>query len=324
VSKYTFGPVISRRLGKSLGVNNIPYKTCTYSCTYCQLGRTEDFTIERRSFYDWREIVSDVVKTVNDINKEVDYITFVPDGEPLLDINIGLEIDGIKKEESIPVAVITNSSLLYLKECREDLFEANLVSVKVDSVEEKSWRKINRPYPKLSFDKVLEGIEEFSKQFKGKLITETMLIEGSNTDREDIDSVALFIKKLNPYKAYISIPIRPPAEAFVKPPEPVKIVEAHEIFNERLGEGKVELLNLPEPPPLSVHGDPATWLLSVTSVHPQRIEYAINSLKSVVEKPEELIAKLESEGLIRIVEYSGSKFVVRWFEKEKKAKRGTK
>ncbi|MGB9831785.1 MAG: radical SAM protein, partial [Fervidicoccus fontis] len=261
--KYTFGPIISRRLGLSLGVNNIPYKTCSYSCIYCQLGRTENFSIERREFYNWKEIVNDVERTVNELNGKVDYITFVPDGEPLLDKNIGIEISEIKKRVSPKVAVITNSSLLYLEGARSDLSESDLASVKVDATREDVWRRINRPHPKLSLSNILDGIKEFSKTYRGKLITETMLVDGVNSETKSIEEVASFINSINPAKAYISIPVRPPAEQFVKSPSPDKLVEAHEIFKRILGEEKVELLNLPEPPPPSAHGNSEDWILSV-------------------------------------------------------------
>ncbi|HEW64254.1 radical SAM protein [Fervidicoccus fontis] len=316
--KYTFGPIISRRLGLSLGVNNIPYKTCSYSCIYCQLGRTENFSIERREFYNWKEIVNDVERTVNELNGKVDYITFVPDGEPLLDKNIGIEISEIKKRVSPKVAVITNSSLLYLEGARSDLSESDLASVKVDATREDVWRRINRPHPKLSLSSILDGIKEFSKTYRGKLITETMLVDGVNSETKSIEEVASFINSINPAKAYISIPVRPPAEQFVKSPSPDKLVEAHEIFKRILGEEKVELLNLPEPPPPSAHGSSEDWILSVTSVHPQKLEYALNALSGITNDPEGVIARLEAEGMIKTVEYAGSKFIVRWFENRKK------
>ncbi|WP_434731273.1 radical SAM protein [Thermogladius sp. KZ2Tp1] len=315
--RYVFGPVTSRRLGVSLGVNNVPYKTCSYSCIYCQLGKTTNLTVERRVFYDWRDVVGDVVRAVNEFRGRIDYVTFVPDGEPLLDKNIGLEIRKIKESVYPRVAVITNSSLLHLEDARMDLLEADLVSVKIDAVDENVWRRINRPHPKLSLSSILDGVKEFAKSFRGVLITETMLVDKVNADAAIMERVASFIKLINPAKAYISIPIRPPAEHFARPPSPEKLVEVYEIFRKMLGEGKVELLNTPEPPPPSAHGSPEDWILSTASVHPIRLEHALNSLKAISEDPEELIAKLEAEGKIKIVEYAGSKFIVRCFEKRK-------
>jgi wyosine [tRNA(Phe)-imidazoG37] synthetase (radical SAM superfamily) len=314
LSKFTFGPVRSRRLGMSLGVNNVPYKTCSYSCIYCQLGRTGNFSIERREFYRWEDIVEDVLKSVEELEGKLDYVTFVPDGEPLLDKSIGKEIEEIKKGISVPIAVITNSSLLFLEECRRDLSEADLVSLKVDAFNERVWRTVNRPHPRLKLNEILYGIEEFSKDYRGKIITETMLVKGFNEERVELEKIASFLQRLNPHRAYISIPVRPPAESYATPPEPEKLVEAYEVFREKLGEGKVELLNLPEPPPPSAHGDPKSWLLSVTSVHPLRLKYALSSLRTISEDPEKVISELEDGQWIRIVEYMGEKFVVRWFK----------
>jgi len=316
--RFVFGPVRSRRLGLSLGVNNIPYKTCSYSCIYCQLGRTLNLTVGRGEFFDWRDIVGEVVEYFRGLGGGVDYITFVPDGEPLLDKSIGREIEWIKRETSTPIAVLTNASLLYLDEARSDLQEADLVSLKVDAVSEDVWRTVNRPHPTLKLERILEGVVEFARGFKGTIITETMLVRKFNDGGVELEKIAEFLRELSPRKAYIAIPVRPPAESFVLPPGASKLVEAHEIFKRRLGEDRVELLNLPEPPPPSAKGDPAAWLLSVTSVHPLKLEYAAGSLRHVVEDPEKLIAELERQGLIKIVEYSGARFIVRWFREQQK------
>lgn len=312
--KRCFGPVPSRRLGRSLGVNNIPYKTCSYSCIYCQLGRTVNLSVERKCFYDWRGLVEEVVGVIKEIKGRVDYITFVPDGEPLLDKCIDLEIEGVKREVSTPIAVLTNASLLYLEEAREDLASADLVSLKIDALSENTWRRINRPHPALELEMVLKGMEAFARGFKGRLITETMLVDRFNTDVNELERVARFIKRLNPFKTYVAIPVRPPAEPFVRPPPPQKLVEAYNVFNEILEERRVELLNLPEPPAFTAHGDPEKWLLSVTSVHPLRVEYALKALSDLIRNPEEVINKLREEGKIEVVEYSKEKFVVRSFK----------
>ena len=144
-----FGPVPSRRLGQSLGINNIPPKVCTYSCVYCQIGRTIKMDVHRKEYYNWDKILDDVrikIRKVQESGETIDYITFVPDGEPTLDINLGREIEALGKF-GIKIAVITNSSLLWRDDVRQELLDTNLVSVKVDSTREKIWRKINRPHP---------------------------------------------------------------------------------------------------------------------------------------------------------------------------------
>jgi len=315
--RYVFGPVRSRRLGLSLGVNNVPYKTCSYSCTYCQLGRTTDLTIERRPFFEVNQVVNEVHAFIDRFDSEVDYVTFVPDGEPLLDIRIGETISRIKEVTSKPIAVITNSSLLYLEEARADIAYADLVSIKIDSVLCRSWKAVNRPHPDLKLENVLAGVEEFAKSFKGRLVTETMLVEGFNTSAEELEQISSYIRKINPVKAYIAVPVRPPAESYVKPPEPSKLVEAYTLFTKALGEDRVELLNLPEPPEYKVYGDSETWLLNLVSVHPLRLNYAVRALERIVEDPLAVIEKLKMSGEIRVVIYEGEDFIVRAFNNQR-------
>ncbi|MEZ0394096.1 MAG: radical SAM protein [Desulfurococcaceae archaeon] len=311
--RYVFGPVRSRRLGRSLGVNHVPYKTCTYSCIYCQLGRTTNLIVERKRFHDPREVVEEVCSFLSESGEPVDYVTLVPDGEPLLDRDVGLIIAGAKECSGKPVAVLTNASLLFLEDARQDLLGADFVSVKVDAVREATWRRVNRPHPRLELGKVLEGIAEFAKEFRGMLTTETMLVSGFNTAAEEVEAVASFIKELNPARAYVAVPIRPPAEPYAKQPTPEELVTAYSIFSRKLGEGRVELLNMPEPPEFKARGDPESWLLSVVSVHPLRLDYALKALEGAVEKPAEFLGKLVSKGEVRLVEYGGSTFVVRTY-----------
>ncbi|WP_052884658.1 radical SAM protein [Infirmifilum uzonense] len=291
----------------------MPYKLCTYSCIYCQLGRTIKMTIERKPFYDPQDIVRDVAETLAQTKGEVDFVTFVPDGEPLLDLNIAAEITGIRHETGSRIAVLTNASLLYQEQCRLDLAEADLVSVKVDAASEQVWKRINRPHPSLRLSEILEGIREFANTFKGRLITETMLVEGFNDSRGEIRAVAEFIASINPHKAYLAVPVRPPAEPYATPPPPEKLVEAYNTFTEHIGRDKVELLNMPEPPPETLHGDPAQWILSTTSVHPLRYTYAVKLLEKKGENPEKLLSSLKEKNLIRIVEYRGEKFITRTY-----------
>ena len=310
--KYVFGPVPSRRLGRSLGVNNIPPKHCSYSCIYCQLGRTSNLTVNRRTFYPWRDIVKEVISAVRNIGEEnIDYITFVPDGEPTLDINLGLELREIGNSVNIPLAVLTNGSLLSRLDVRNDLQEANLVSIKVDAVDMEVFRKINRPHRSLRLDTVLEGIRDFSKEYKGKIITETMLIENVNDKLEEIENIALFIKSINPHKAYIAIPTRPPAEKWVRPAREKTILRAYTAFCRHLGEGKVELLVGYEGPGFKVIKDPVESILAITSVHPMRLDYAYSFLEKHGLSPEGIIRKLAREGKIIIINYRGHKFVMR-------------
>ena len=180
-----FGPVPSRRLGRSLGINNIPAKHCSYACVYCQVGRTTHPLSTRRAFYAPQQVVqavSDRLTQLRQQGERVDYLTFVPDGEPTLDVHLGEAIE-LLRPLGVPVAVMTNGSLLGQEEVRRELALADWVSVKVDSVDEAVWRRIDRPHPSLRLDEILQGIRVFAKSFAGVLDTETMLVRGSTTPK---------------------------------------------------------------------------------------------------------------------------------------------
>jgi len=239
-SMIAFGPVPSRRLGRSLGINNIPPKVCTYSCAYCQLGRTIKMQVDRRAFYQPEEILKDVeekVKRAREVGESIDYLTFVPDGEPTLDINLGHEIE-LLKPLGIKIAVITNASLIGREDVRDDLMKADWVSLKVDSIREDVWRRINRPHRTLQLASILDGMLEFAKAYGGKprcgeLATETMLVEGVNDSDSHLEEVADFLAQLRPARAYLSIPTRPPAEKWVQPPSEEVINQAYQFLGKR-------------------------------------------------------------------------------------------
>jgi len=173
-----FGPVPSRRLGQSLGINNIPPKSCSYSCVYCQVGPTKQTATVPRTFYDPDALAAAVTKRVQALraqNEKIDFLTFVPDGEPTLDEHLGDAIE-LLKPLGLPVAVITNGSLLWRPEIRERLAQADWVSVKVDAVHQDAWARINRPAPSLRLSEILEGVRRFASAFEGFLATKTMLI----------------------------------------------------------------------------------------------------------------------------------------------------
>jgi len=307
-----FGPVPSRRLGRSLGINNIPSKYCSYSCIYCQVGRTKNLTIKRRKFYDVSSILNELIPVLNRLGeKSIDYITFVPDGEPTLDINLGKIAREIREITDIPLAILTNSSLLFMEDVRNDLTYFNLVSLKIDSVIDKIWRKINRPYGKLDINKILEGIIEFRDIYNGKIITETMIIKNINDSIENFKSNIDFISSIDVDKAYISIPIRPPAEKWVLPSTKDKIVEAHEIYREKLGD-RVELLIKPEGEKfLSSTGEIVEDFLATISVHPMREDYAYKFIEKSGEIPSKILKKLLEEKKISRIKYRGKYFYIK-------------
>lgn len=305
-----FGPVPSRRLGRSLGINNIPPKVCTYSCIYCQLGRTIKLTNKRDAFYPPEEILQDVrekIEKAKQAGESIDYLTFVPDGEPALDANLGREIE-LLKTLGIKIAVITNSSLIWQTEVRENLMKADWVSLKIDSVREDIWRKIDRPHGTLPFASILEGMLEFAKAYRGELVTETMLVRGVNDVDEQGKEVAEFLAQLKPAKVYLSIPTRPPAERWVRVPGEEDINRVYQIFSGRID--GVEYLIGYEGDAFAFTGNVEEDLLNITAVHPMR-EEAMEKFLERAKTDWSVIDKLISRGQLVEVEYEGKRFYLR-------------
>ena len=307
-----FGPVPSRRLGKSLGINNIPFKYCSYSCAYCQLGSTKNFIIERRKFYKVDEIFAEVQAKVTEVQQSgetIDYLTFVPDGEPTLDENLGIEIEMLRTL-MIPIAVITNSSLLSLESVIQNLAMADLVSVKIDTVNEQIFHRLDRPHPKLNLNSILEGVRLFSERYKGKLITETMLVKGINDSPELISETARFIREVDPKESYISIPIRPPQDRSIAVPDAERLVEAYQLFTKYLQ--NVSLLSEAEVGSFSSTGDIANDILSIISVHPMREEKVVELIKNRGESFA-IVETLIKNSKINRVDYNDQVFYIRNF-----------
>ncbi|PMQ02008.1 MAG: radical SAM protein [Dictyoglomus sp. NZ13-RE01] len=308
-----FGPVPSRRLGRSLGINNIPPKICTYSCVYCQLGRSLKMTTERKSFYSPYEIFEEVDKKVKETlsrNESIDYLTFVPDGEPTLDINLGKEVE-LLKSLNIKIAIITNGSLMWREDVKNDLLNFDLVSIKVDAVSEELWRKIDRGFKDLNLELILEGIKRFDEEFKGTLISETMLIDGIDYCNE-FEKIAEYLSKLKSLKtSYISIPTRPPAEKWVKSPKESVLNEAFQIFSNKL-KNRVEYLIGYEGNAFAYSGDIEEDILSITAVHPMREDAVMELLEKDKGDPSK-IESLLKRGLIKKVEYQGHIYYLRKF-----------
>jgi wyosine [tRNA(Phe)-imidazoG37] synthetase (radical SAM superfamily) len=309
-----FGPVPSRRLGKSIGINHIPYKICTYSCAYCQIGHSLKMSIERSTFYNPTEIISELrekLKVLKANGEKIDYITFVPDGEPTLDKNLG-ELIRRTKEFEIPVAVITNSSLLDMEEVRNHLFEADWVSVKVDSVIEETWRKIDHPHRDLYLERILEGILTFAQMYEGILVSETMVVKELNDDQENAEATSSYLQKLQPAYCYISIPTRPPAESWVQPPDEDSINAIYQIFSS--AGLRTELLIGYEGNEFAHSGDVADDILSITAVHPMREDAVLEYLQNVGESYS-VIENLLRNNQLKVSEYNGQKFYNRKFGK---------
>ena len=310
--QLAFGPIPSRRLGRSLGINNIPPKTCTYSCVYCQLGKTSNMLVKRKPFYKPEDILREVEKKVKEVfsrGEKIDYLTFVPDGEPTLDVSIDKEISLIKRI-GIPIAVITNASLLWDSKVRENLLKANLVSLKVDAVSPNLWRRINRPHGSLKLNVILEGIRKFAEIFDGTIISETMLINNIKYDNE-LEKIADFLGKLRKLnKAYIAVPTRPPAEKWVKPAREEIVNKAFQIFSDRLGEDRVEYLIGYEGSSFTFTGNVKEDLLSIMAVHPMREDAVVEFLRKADADWQIIEDLMEKDELVEL-EYKRIKYYMR-------------
>jgi len=215
--KHIFGPVPSRRLGRSLGVDLVPYKTCTFDCIYCDLGRTTRKTTSRQSYVLPEEIQGEMELTVSVLEKKPDYITISGSGEPTLNTNMGEIIERIKEITSIPVAVLTNSSLLSLNEVRRDLSEADVVLPSLDAITPALFEYINRPHPSLRIEEIFSGLIQFRKQYRGQIWLEIVFCRGVNDGNEEIEKFKGVIERIQPDRVQLNTPVRPPAEDFAFP-----------------------------------------------------------------------------------------------------------
>ena len=213
VHGHVFGPVPSRRLGRSLGVDLVPYKSCTYDCIYCQIGRTTNKTAERQSWASIDEIVSQIEAK---LPLKPDFITLSGSGEPTLYTHIGKLIQRIKAITNIPVAVITNGSLISLPKVRDALKDADLVVPSLDAGSDKVFQIINRPCPDISFEEMLEGLIKFRQQFSGQYWLEVFILARINDSEAEIQKLANCIKLIKPDKVQVNTVSRPPAEPFAK------------------------------------------------------------------------------------------------------------
>jgi wyosine [tRNA(Phe)-imidazoG37] synthetase (radical SAM superfamily) len=212
-----FGPVPSRRLGRSLGVDVVPYKTCTFDCIYCECGATTDLTCERREFFPVEDILDELRDSLLEISDPPDVITLSGAGEPTLCSRLGELIDRIKKAAGIPVAVITNSSLLFMPEVREELGLADIVLPSLDSALEKPFSRMNRPHEEITLDRMIDGLGAFLDGYGGKVLLEILLIEDYNTGDEDLEALAAFIRKHRVDSIQLNTAVRPGTESGLAP-----------------------------------------------------------------------------------------------------------
>ena len=229
---FIYGPVPSRRLGRSLGVDLVPYKVCSYDCIYCQLGRTKEKTIERKPYIAVGRILEQVCQTLKE-GVRADYITLAGSGEPTLNSQIGSLIRDIKKHTEIPVAVLTNGSLLSESEVRRSLMEADVVLPSLDAYNQEGFETINRPHPEISFNTMVEGLIAFRKEYPGEIWLEVFILDGINASETDGLQFKHWIERVNPQKVHVNTAVRPSAETYARQVSSEKMGKFCKILDEK-------------------------------------------------------------------------------------------
>ncbi len=214
-TSYTYGPVPSRRLGLSLGVDIVRPKICTLDCVYCQLGRTTVSSTTRGDFVEIETVLAEI-KAKLEAGLKTDYITLGGSGEPTLNSRLGDLIDGIRRLTDTPVAILTNGTLFYRDDVRAECAKADVVAPSLDAGDAAVFQAVNRPNPDITIEKLVAGLEQFRKEFRGEIWLEVFLITGMNTDAEQIEKIKRLIQRIQPDKVHLNTAVRPVAEPDVR------------------------------------------------------------------------------------------------------------
>ncbi len=304
--KYIFGPVPSRRLGSSLGVDPIPSKTCNYHCIYCQLGKTTHFTNERKNYHPKNEITNELEDILLHTDVSFDYLTFVGSGEPTLYKDLGDLILCAKNCTDNPICVITNGSLLSYKAVQDQLMHADLVLPTLDAGDEKTLRLINRPHPDITFDGLMKGFIEFKSRFQGKFWIEVMLVKDVNDSNKQLTKIKDTLDIIEPDRIDINVPIRPPAEEWVEIPDKTVISKLNEIFID------FNNINFPEMGHFKLYSeDFEKELMSIIERHPMREDQILEAFSSDNLQIKQILVKLrelERQNKIKATEYHKKTF----------------
>lgn len=307
--KIVYGPITSRRFGNVIGINNVLCKTCTYNCIYCHGGNMICCSKNRDMCQSPYELYFFVKKKLSEIkakNVKVNYLHFLANGEPTLDINLWKEIT-LLREFGYKIAVTTNSSLIWNDDVKENLNYADHVSIKIDTVNETTWRKINRPHMRLNLDVILRGIEEFSAKYRGVLSTDTMLIKDCNDNEEEITGICNFLNTIKRDKSYFTTPVRQTSKNYAHIPEKRTLEKIKDIITSSVK--NYELLCCPENDIMIPAGNPEEELLGILSIRPIK-EETIDKFSEMHGGDKDIFENLISKGLVQKVNYEGKYFYV--------------
>lgn len=304
--KYVFGPVPSRRLGQSLGIDTIPLKTCNWNCVYCQVGRSIPVTNERKAYYPREEILAEVRHTLASHGPgEIDWVSFVGSGEPTLHSDIGWLIRQVKAITELPVTVITNGALLYRPDIRQELMAADAVMPTLDAGTPDLYRRLNRPHPEVTFERLVDGMVAFNAEYAGKFWPQVMLVRGLNDTEEALRAIDTVFRSIEPDEIHISLPTRPPAETWVEPPDEEGLLRAQAIL------GSVARLFKPTRGvfDLSGYDDLAAAVVGIITRHPMSEEDLLQTLqRSSAGSIKDVLGKLEVGGRAQVILRNGVRF----------------
>jgi len=287
-------------------VDPIPFKTCNYNCVYCQLGRTMPLVCQRGDFLPSDQVLEQVGAALNGHpSGEIDYVTLVGQGEPTLCASLGHIIRGIKSMTSIPVAVITNGALLCRSDVREELAAADVVMPSLDAADQSTFRRINRPCPRLDIEEIIEGMATFCSSFEGRLWVEVMLVMGLNDDEEHLRAIREALLRIGPDQVQINVPVRPPAEPWVHIPDDQALMQAVALL------GDVAHLVEPYEGEFDLDGCESLTeaVLAVIRRHPMREVRLLETLARYgAEEVQLTLARLQESGKARRRVYLGQSF----------------
>ena len=299
---HLYGPVPSRRLGRSLGIDLVPHKICTYDCIYCQIGNTTEKTLVRKEYVSVSKILEEVRGFLKEEISSIDYLSLSGSGEPTLHSQIRSVIEGIKAITSIPVAVVTNGSLLYEEEVRQDLLHADIVLPSLDAVSSEVFIRINRPRSGFSIEKVVEGLAEFRKVYRGQIWLEILFCKGVNDGKEELLRMKKTVDRIQPDRIHLNTVVRPPLEKYAIPLNQKEMEEMRPFFGERAS----IISEFDRHPSVVTERDIKEEILKVLKRRPLSLTDLSKGMGIRENEIEKYIQPLVSEGKIRARSFGGS------------------
>ena len=293
--RHLYGPVPSRRLGRSLGIDLVPHKICTYNCIYCQIGKTTEKTLIRKEYIPVKAILEEVKRFLKEEASSIEHLSLSGSGEPTLHSKIDSVIRGIKAITSIPVAVITNGSLLYEQQVRESLLQADIVLPSLDAASAETFEKINRPHQGISVDKVIEGMVEFRRVYRGQIWLEILFCKGVNDHQSELITMKKAVDQIQPDLIHLNTVVRPPFEKWAVPLDQKEMEEMRAFFGERAS----IISEFDRHPPAVTERDIKEEILKILKRRPLSLKDLSKGMGIRENEIEKYIQPLVSEGKIR-------------------------